>query len=305
MNLIQQLVKQGILEKSRATALDYEVKNSGLREEEVILSKNVVSEDFLFDLKSKLLKMPLKFVPSDEVSLQVLETIQEESARYYHMIPIAKEENNLEVGMVYPEDIKAREALDFLSRQNKFSYRVTLITLSNFEEIFKKYRTLRKEVTRALEELESELKEKKVEAQAPNADIEKIKEDAPISKVVANILRHAIDGNASDVHIEPGRDKIRVRYRLDGVLHSSLFLEKKYLASIIARIKILANLRIDETRVPQDGRFSTGIDNRAIDFRISTFPTTLGEKVASGFWILRRGRLISRHWALRAEISRL
>jgi len=280
MSLIQELVKRKILEKEKATVLEYEVKNLGLREEEAILEKKIVSEDFLFGLKSELLKIPLKTVASEEVSVEALETIPEESARYYQMIPIDKKDNFLEVGMVYPEDVKAREALEFLSRQSGFTYRVFLITPSNFRELLKKYKTLRKEVARALQRLETELKEERRFPVRRRVAVEEIVEEAPISKVVAVILRHAVDGNASDIHIEPCRDRIRVRFRLDGVLHSSLFLPLKILPSIVSRIKIISNLKIDETRIPQDGRFSTRVDERDIDFRVSTFPTPLGEKVA-------------------------
>ena len=105
-------------------------------------------------------------------------------------------------------------------------------------------------------------------------------EEAPITKIVAVILRHAVEGLASDIHIEPGRDKLRIRFRLLGILHPSIFLPLKVHPAVVARIKILSSLKIDETRIPQDGRFSTKIDDKYIDFRVSTFPTTLGEKVA-------------------------
>jgi len=279
MSLVRELVKKKILEKSKATTLEYEIKSSGKKEEEVILEKRIVTEDFLFGLKSEILKIPLKIVQAGEVPLKVLEIIPEESAKYYQMIPLARKENRLEVGMVFPEDLQAREALEFLARQNKFSYQIFLITLTNFEEILKKYRDLKREVTRALEELETELKQEKKTPLMKAAEVERIVEEAPISKVVAVILRHAVDGDASDIHIEPGRERVRVRFRLDGVLHSSIYLPLKTLPAVIARIKILTNLKIDETRIPQDGRFSTKVGDNVIDFRVSTFPTTLGEKV--------------------------
>jgi len=133
-----------------------------------------------------------------------------------------------------------------------------------------------------LEELETEIKkEEKVGKKKIKAtELERVVEEAPISKVVAVILRHAVDGSASDIHVEPGREKLRVRFRLDGILHSSIFLPLRILPAIVARIKILSNLKIDETRIPQDGRFSTKVGDRNIDFRVSSFPTTLGEKVA-------------------------
>ena len=278
MSLVRELVKKKILEKSKATTLEYEIKSSGKKEEEVILEKRIVTEDFLFGLKSEMLKVPLKIVQAREVPLKVLEIIPEESAKYYQMIPLARKENRLEVGMVFPEDLQAREALEFLARQNKFSYQIFLITLTNFKEILRKYRDLKREVTRALEELEAELKQEKKTPLMKAAEVERIVEEAPISKVVAVILRHAVDGDASDIHIEPGRERVRVRFRLDGVLHSSIYLPLKTLSAVIARIKILANLKIDETRIPQDGRFSTKVGDNVIDFRVSTFPTTLGEK---------------------------
>ncbi|MFH1656684.1 MAG: hypothetical protein ABH956_02850 [Candidatus Nealsonbacteria bacterium] len=138
MSLVRELVKKKILEKSRATALEYEIKSSGKREEEIILEKELVTEDFLFGLKSEQLKIPLKIVSSEDVLLDVLETIPEESAKYYWMIPISKKDNTLEIGMVFPEDVKAREALEFLARQNKFSYRIFLITITNFDDLLKK-----------------------------------------------------------------------------------------------------------------------------------------------------------------------
>ena len=281
MTLVQQLVKKGILEKEKATALEFEIKSSGRKEEEVILEKGITSEIFLFGFKSENLKIPLKKVAVEEISLKILEQIPEESVRFYNMVPLAWKDNALEVGMVYPEDLKAREALKFISRQDNFSYQVFLITLTDFKEILKKYRSLKKEVTKALEELETEVDAERVERRPLEAEeFERLAEEAPISKVVAVILRHALEGGASDVHIEPTTDKLRVRFRLLGTLHSSIFLPLRIHPAIVARIKILSNMKIDETRIPQDGRFSTKIDEKIIDFRVSTFPTTLGEKVA-------------------------
>jgi len=279
--LIQQLVKKGILEKEKAGPLEFEVKNSGKKEEEIILDRGIISENFLFNLKSENLKVPLKEVVAEEVPLKILELIPEESAKYYKMVPLFRKDTLLEVGMVYPEDLKAQEALQFLARRNKFSYQVFLITLSSLSNLLKQYRTLKREVGRALEELETELKEETLEMKPVKAaEFERLAEEAPVIKVVAVILRHAVEGNASDIHIEPGREKSRIRFRVDGVLHSSIFLPLRVHPAVVARIKILSNLKIDETRIPQDGRFSTRIGGRDIDFRVSTFPTATGEKAA-------------------------
>ncbi|GAG47008.1 unnamed protein product, partial [marine sediment metagenome] len=177
--------------------------------------------------------------------------------------------------------MKAQEALKFLARQGKFTYKVFLITPTNFAKILKQYRGLKKEVGKALEELKIELatevEGKKIKTQAEFA---RLAEEAPITKIVAVILRHAVEGKASDIHIEPTKKQLRIRFRLLGELYSSIFLPFKIHPAVVARIKILSNIRIDESRIPQDGRFSTIINDEQIDFRVSTFPTTLGEKVA-------------------------
>lgn len=281
MTLIQNLLKKGIIDKDQLTSLEFEIKSSGKKEEEVILEKGIIDESFLFNLKSEDLKIPLKEVIPEEIPLEVLELIPEDAAIYYKIIPLAKRENVLEVGMVYPEDSRAQEALKFLARQGGFTTKVSLITLTSFNNLLKQYRTLKREVRKALGELETELKAEKIEVRPREAvEFERLVEEAPITKVVAVILRHAVEGNASDIHIEPTREKLKIRFRIDGVLYSSIFLPKKVHPAVVARIKILSNLKIDETRIPQDGRFSTKIDEKDIDFRVSTFPTTLGEKVA-------------------------
>ncbi|MGB9743597.1 MAG: GspE/PulE family protein [Minisyncoccales bacterium] len=281
MTLIQILVKKKYLDKEKAASLEQEIKESGQKEEEVILREGIVPELVLFNLKSEALKIPLKEIDPDQVSLKVLELIPEETVKYYQMIPLAKEDKFLEVGMVYPEDLKAREALKFLARQGNFDYRIYLITPTIFKNLLRRYSSLKKEVGVALEELETKMKEEeiKIEPLAP-VEFEKVAEEAPIAKMLNVIIRHAVEGNASDIHIEPTRDKLRIRFRSLGILHSSLFLPLKVHPAIVARIKIMCNLKIDETRIPQDGRFSLKIDDRPIDFRVSTFPTTLGEKVA-------------------------
>lgn len=282
MTLVQQLVKKGILEKGKAGELEYEIKKSGKSEEEVVLDKGIVPEQVLFSLKSEILEIPLKEIPAEEIPLKILELVPEEAARYYKIIPLNQTDSVLEVGMVYPEDLKAQEALKFLSRQGNLSPKIFLINFSTFESLLKQYRTLREEVKRALGELEVELKkEERIEVKPSRVtEFERLVEEAPISKVVAVMLRHAVEGNASDIHAEPVKKNLRVRFRVDGVLHSSIILPLKILPAVVARVKILSGLRLDETRIPQDGRFTSIIDNKEIDFRVSTFPTALGEKVA-------------------------
>ena len=282
MSLIKQLVEKKLIEKGKAIFLDSQIKQTGRKEEEVILETGLISEQELFSLKSEALKIELKNIDVEKIPLKTLEFIPEETVKYYQMIPLNKTEKFLEIGMVYPEDLKAQEALKFLSRQGNFDYKVFLVTPTNFKNLLSQYRTMKREVGKALEELETELKEKKVKVKKTTvAEFQRMAEEAPITKIVAVILRHASEGYASDIHIEPTAEKLRIRFRSLGNLHSSIFLPLRTHPAIVARIKILANLKIDETRIPQDGRFSTRmIDNKSIDFRVATFPTTLGEKVA-------------------------
>ncbi len=275
MTLLEELVSLGKINKEQANSFKKEAKTSNKREEEIILEKKIVPEIFLFDLISKRLNIPLKKVSPEDVSLRTMEMIPEDSVRFYKMIPLNQEDNFLEIGMVYPEDLKAREALNFLSRQSKFSFEVYLITQTDLNILLRKYKSLKKEVREALEEIEVEKPKKTVKKE----EIKRMAEKAPISKIVSVMIRHAVEGGASDIHIEPFKDKLRIRYRTLGNLFSSLSLPKKVHPAVVARIKILSDLRIDETRIPQDGRFSIKIEERRIDFRVSTLPTSSGEKV--------------------------
>jgi type IV pilus assembly protein PilB len=189
----------------------------------------------------------------------------------------------LEVGAIDPNDLEARDALNFISSRIGMPYKLFLIDQSDFDLMLDKYKGLSGEVTKALSELESELssnisKETKVEEIKKSSE-PNIVEDAPITKIVATILSYATEGKASDIHIEPTHDNIRVRFRVDGELNTSLTLPIKVHSAVVARIKILCNMRLDEKRKPQDGRFLAKVEDRKIDFRVSTFPTYYGEKV--------------------------
>ncbi len=281
MDLIQQLVKQRKLKKKEGAQLKMEVKEKEKTQEELILEKKILPENALFTLKSKLTGAPLRETLTEKIPSEVLKIIPRESVEYYKIIPLLlrKKEGVLEVGMVYPDDPKAGEALKFLTRQQKLHLKIFLITFSDFKKYLEQYQAPKREVEKALERLEKEIRPGKGEV-LEKAEFERLVEEAPVIKMVGVILRQAIEGKASDIHIEPTRENVRIRYRLDGILHPSLILPLKVLPAIVARIKILSRLKIDETRIPQDGRFSTKIGEKTIDFRVSTFPTTLGEKVA-------------------------
>jgi len=230
-------------------------------------------------------EIPTKDLKGIEIPGEILKFIPQESAEHYRIVPVTIRDGVLEVGAVDPNDLEARDALNFISSKIGMPYKLFLISQEDFDFILKKYEGLSGEVTKALSELESEITEtsaktiKKEDTKKNLEEESKIVEDAPVTKIVATILSYASEGKASDIHIEPTRESLRVRFRVDGELITSLVLPVKVHSAVVARIKILSNMRLDEKRKPQDGRFSANIVNRSVDFRVSTFPTYYGEKV--------------------------
>jgi type IV pilus assembly protein PilB len=234
-----------------------------------------------------------------KIPYEVLRAVPQESAEHYQIAPLSIVDDILEVGMVDPESIQAVDALNFISRTSGLPYKIFRISKVDFEKVLAMYRGLRGEVEQAITDLQTEdiapaqAKQNKAEDdETAPLDLEdptlsrivktgekNIQEDAPAIKIVSTILRYAIDGHASDVHIEPMSTGVRVRYRVDGELHTSVVLPLTTHRAIVARIKVLSSIRLDERRKPQDGRFSATIDGRQIDFRVSTFPSYNGEKI--------------------------
>ncbi|MBI4133645.1 Flp pilus assembly complex ATPase component TadA, partial [Candidatus Uhrbacteria bacterium] len=237
---------------------------------------------------------PARSLGGSKVPYDVLKYIPEESAEHYHLAPLSVVEGVLEVGMVDPDDIRGFDALQFIARNTGMPFKVYKISQEDFERVLMMYRGLGGEVDRAVTDLETETLHTTAapELEAAPLDLDdpslglsdslaaNIHEDAPTIKIVSTILRYAIDGKASDIHIEPQPQGVRVRYRVDGELHTSVILPPSTHRALIARVKVLAAIRLDEQRKPQDGRFSASIDGRPIDFRVSTFPASHGEKVA-------------------------
>lgn len=278
-SIVDILVSQNVLDLGKAANVRKEAKEKNVSPEEILYQYGVAEED-VARAKSELTGYQPKYLHGTNVSFEALHDIPEESARHYKMIPLGRSEGYLEVGMLYPEDIAAQEALKFIASRANLPLRIFVITPSDLENVLREYRSLSGEVTKALGEFEKEYEALGEEVKIRREEPTKIVEEAPVTKMMAVILRHAVEGRASDIHIEPTRDKLRVRFRVDGVLHTSLILPLDVRPAIVTRIKVMTNLKIDETRVPQDGRFHAEIMGRDIDFRVSTFPTAFGEKVA-------------------------
>jgi len=285
--LVDILLKNGKITSAIADNILKESVSLNRPAEDIIDEKRIVSEEEVGGAKSEFFKVPLKIFKKDEsVAPEVLNFIPEEVAKAHRLVAFARDKDAVSVAMLQPDDARAQEVLRFIAKQGKINIGVYLVTPSALYNLWRGYRTFDtrvKEVTEALDMFKKQSKSYLLPQQRI-VRIEEasgiIAEEAPVIKLVSTILHQAAAERASDIHIEPQLSKLRVRFRIDGDLKNVLMLPLELHPPIISRIKILSELKIDETRVPQDGRFRTLIDNKEIDFRVSTFPTAVGEKVA-------------------------
>lgn len=281
MSFLNFLVTKKILTEDQLPFLKEQIKSSDKSIDGLLMDGGINKTDLL-SMKGEYYGVPYKSLDDYNVPFDILKFIPEESAIHYKIVPLGIVDNILEVGIVNPESIEARDALNFIGTKEDFSFKLFLISEDDFKKILEVYKGISGQVNQALTELESEVsdEEKEIKKQLETGkDDTHLVEDAPVTKIVATILRYAVEYGASDVHIEPLSDKIRVRFRIDGVLNTSIVLPINVEGAVAARIKILAQMKLDEKRKPQDGRFQARIDGRKIDFRVSTFPTYFGEKV--------------------------
>lgn len=282
MNLLSLLTEKNVIDATMHDKVEARATESGISYEKALLDEGV-SPDSIRTAIGEYYDLPTRSIKEEyRIDSSVLKYFPLESARHYGIIPIEFENEVLIVGITDPENLSFRDPLNFITAKEQIPYKLVVILGSDFERGLKSYESLTDEVDEALDVLVTELKkDQDVEDDGSinENSVEHIKEDAPVTRIVATVLRYAVDGSASDIHIEPGDKKTIVRFRVDGVLTRSLELPLKTHQAVVARIKILASLRLDEKRKPQDGRFSASIDNRRIDFRVSTLPTNHGEKV--------------------------
>ena len=288
MNLLGLLVDKGLLSVSNRAIVEAELaKDRSLAD--TLAERGILLTDALA-VAGETYKLPTRILGDPPANEEVFNYIPIDSARHYGFVPLTMADGALEVGITDPDNIEAFDALQFISGKIGIPYKIILITKEDFDRVIDAYQNLSGEVGKALSEYEtapstgtSALSEGSLVLAEETLNLpglhETMKEDAPVTKIVSTILRYAIEGHSSDVHIEPLPTKTRVRFRMDGDLHTSLELPGKMHEAVIARIKILAKLRLDEKRKPQDGRFSAVVEKRRIDFRVSTFPTEYGEKI--------------------------
>ncbi|MCR4310982.1 MAG: GspE/PulE family protein [Candidatus Taylorbacteria bacterium] len=283
MSVLDIFAKKNFIKRDDIPQIKEDIEKGGGNVDAVLEKYGVDPVDILAG-KSEFFGIPTYSLEGKDVPFEILKYVPEESAVYYKFAPLSIKDGVLEVGIVDPDNIEARDALNFISTKIDIPFKLFIISNKDFDKVIESYKGLSGEVTKALSELETELsspaEEKPLElSKDKGAGDMRIIEEAPVTKIVATILHYATEGEASDIHIEHMGDKVRVRFRVDGVLNTSLFLPVKVYSAVVARIKILCNMRLDEKRKPQDGRFSAKIEGRKIDFRVSTFPAYYGEKV--------------------------
>ncbi len=289
MTFLEEIAKKGLIREDQISNIIRRANEKYEGEIDPVLIEAGLDEKKLLELKSSFYAIPSKQINPKSVSFDTLKYIPEDSAKYYKFVPLGVADGVLEVGIVDPDNVAATDALQFITSKMNIPYKYFLITQTDFTQVLNNYRGITGEVDQAMSELGNDIgdvdtsgitiENNKIQDTLKPGEEEKIVEDAPIIKIVAVILRHATEGNTSDIHIENTGEQVKVRFRVDGALHTSLVLPLNVYAGIVARIKILAKLRLDEKRKPQDGGFSTKIDGRKIDFRVSTFPAYYGEKV--------------------------
>lgn len=269
------LVKKGIFSQAQLDEIRAESITSGREVEEILLEKQIVDEKSLAQAKAEFYNIEFVELKDLGVSPEALNTLPEGVAQRYLMMPFAvnRAKGILSVAMANPLDLRA---IDFVEKKTGLRVLPYLATHSDLElALQERYsQSLSSEVTAALQET-SQDHHRVVDVK----NLGEVIREAPIAKIVETILTFAVKARASDVHIEPQEEKTRIRYRIDGILHEKLVLPRGVQDAVVSRIKILADMKIDEKRLPQDGRFTFQANDEEVDLRVSTLPTVHGEKV--------------------------
>lgn len=279
--ILNTLVERHTLTAEQAVAIEAQLADSKKTLEEVFLAEKIFSPAQYAAIKGELAGVPVIDLSAAVVPAAVLNLLTAKVAANYQMVVFERTDTHLKIGLVNPDDFEARKAADFLAQGQGLATEYYAITLADFRQVYKQYSGFKKEIGAAVEVAQQKFaqQEATIKLESESDDLETVVKTAPVAKIVSVIIKHAVDGGASDIHIEPGQNDSRVRYRIDGELHMSLSLPQYLHAAVISRIKVLANLKLDETRLPQDGRIRVRIDNQDVDLRISVLPMLSAEKI--------------------------
>lgn len=233
-----------------------------------LLSENLVSEAVLYETLAGGMKLPFVDLTTQNVRRDIFTLLPEQLIQAHHVVAFERTDKEIKVAMTDPEDL---EIIDFIEKKTGHRAAIHLTTPSSIQQVLNLYRKgLRTDI---------ESIGKQAEGETSKEDLQQLAQDVPVVQLVNSLLEYAFFENASDIHIEPAESETIVRYRIDGVLRQVMKLPKPVHTGVVARVKILANLKIDEHRLPQDGRFKVKTDEYAVAFRVSILPVYDGEKI--------------------------
>jgi type IV pilus assembly protein PilB len=270
------LLDAGLLAKQQFEQAEKKAGATKQRVGDVLVSDGLITQEELIKLEAYILGIPFVNLEKETVLPEVLSIIPEPIARSHNIIAFKKNGQELEVAMLDPEDLGT---IEFIKKQADLKILPRLTTPQGIKNVLKQYqKTLEAEFGEIIKE-ESGMVQVKEEAKEEGKDLEKIAQELPVIKIVDTLIKHAVLQRASDIHVEPTEKEIIVRYRIDGILRDAMTLPKQASQGIVARIKVLANLKLDEHRLPQDGRFKAASDEFKYSIRVSVLPVFDGEKI--------------------------
>jgi type IV pilus assembly protein PilB len=269
------LYEKQLINSDQLSAIKFEHVNSGKSIEDIIKDRGYVNSDDLIKAKGEAFGIEFNALEDIQIDPALLDMVPVTVARKYKAVPFSLNGNNLSLAMVDPLDL---QTIEFIERKTGYQVVPFITTEKAIERVLEeqKGKAIGEEITAALEEIsQTTLKIEENAGEISDATLR----DAPIARIVGMILETAVKTGASDIHLEPGEDVTRLRYRIDGILEEKRKIPKEMHDSIVARIKILGKMKIDEKRIPLDGRFKVQVGNTQTDLRVSTLPTIYGEKV--------------------------
>jgi type IV pilus assembly protein PilB len=273
------ILDAGLITKSAIAESEKVAKEEGRTLSEAMMAQGVMSEDDLRRVEAYVLGIPFVSLKEMKIDFETLTMIPEPVARTHNIIAYKKTEDTLEVAMLDTADLPA---IDFVKKKVGLKIQPRLTDTDSMRAALRQYqKTLKDEFGDLIMKDASQLKVLAEEngEEVSEADLKKAAEDLPVVRIVDTLLRHAILQGASDIHIEPMEEEVLVRYRTDGILHDAMKLPKIAAGSVVARLKVLSNLKLDQKRLPQDGRFKMEMDGQKVAFRVSMLPVFYGEKV--------------------------
>ncbi|MDP2593636.1 MAG: GspE/PulE family protein [bacterium] len=277
------LKDSGLVSRADFDEASEEAEKKKLPIGKVLVKKGKITEDELRKIQAYVLGIPFVDLKTQKIDPNILSMIPEPVARTHNIVAFKKGVGTLEVAMLDTDDLAA---IDFVRKKVHLKILPRLTDMDSIKAMLLQYqKSLKAEFGDLIQKDTDALMDIAADKPVENADasdekdLKKMAEDLPIVRIVDTLLKHSIIQGASDIHIEPQESQVLVRYRIDGILHDAMVLPKNTAGSIVARIKVLSNLKLDERRLPQDGRFKVEMNNEKVSLRISILPTAFGEKV--------------------------